>query len=199
MGKIFYLMGKSASGKDTIFKKIMECNKLGLKNIVMYTTRPIRVGEQDGIDYYFVSDERADELEHQGLVIEMRKYHTVYGIWKYFTVVDGQVDLNHNNYLMIGTLESYEKMRGFYGADVLVPLYVTVPDDIRLERALARERCQKQPKYAEMCRRFLADEEDFKEENLKICGICKEKDSFENLDVTICTNQIMEHILNLCK
>lgn len=198
MGKIFYLMGKSASGKDTIFKMLMQTNEMGLKNIVMYTTRPIRVGEQEGVDYYFVEDEKADELGKKGLVIEMRKYNTIHGIWKYFTVIDGQVDLNSGNYLMIGTLESYEKMRAFYGVDTMVPIYVTVPDGIRLERALAREKCQKQPKYAEMCRRFLADEEDFKEENLKKCGICKEKDSFENLDINVCINKIWKHIQSLC-
>ncbi len=197
MGKIFYLMGKSASGKDTIFKEIMKIKELRLKNIVMYTTRPIRVGEQNGVDYYFVSDEKANELEKNGLVIEMRKYNTVHGIWKYFTVMDGQVDLSSGDYLMIGTLESYAKMREFYGADILVPLYITVPDGIRLERALARERTQKQPKYAEMCRRFLADEEDFKDSNLEKCGISKEKDCFENIDMSICVNQIKDYIKSL--
>lgn len=194
MGKIFYLMGKSASGKDTIFKELMWEKDLDLQKIVMYTTRPVRFGEFNGIDYYFVSNERADELEEQGLVIEMRSYNTVHGVWKYFTVLDGQVNLEQNDYLMIGTLESYAKMREFYGSDVMVPLYITVPDGIRLKRALARENVQEKPKYAEMCRRFLADEEDFKEENLKKCGICMEKDSFENLEMFTCVKKIKQYI-----
>ena len=52
MGKIFYLMGKSASGKDTIYKKVKE-QLPELKTIVIYTTRPIREGEQDGVEYFF--------------------------------------------------------------------------------------------------------------------------------------------------
>ena len=49
MGKIFCMMGKSSSGKDTLYKLILENEKLQLSNIVPYTTRPIRAGEQDGV------------------------------------------------------------------------------------------------------------------------------------------------------
>ena len=59
MGYIFYIMGKSSSGKDTLYRKINEGKKLGLKNIISYTTRPIRKGEMEGREYHFVSvDER---------------------------------------------------------------------------------------------------------------------------------------------
>ena len=56
MGKIFYLMGKSSSGKDTMFKKLIEDKTLGLKTIVGYTTRPMREGECDGVEYFFVDE-----------------------------------------------------------------------------------------------------------------------------------------------
>lgn len=59
-------------------------------------------------------------------------------------------------------------------------MYVEVDDGLRLQRALDRERAQDQPKYAEMCRRFLADEEDFSEENLERAGITKR---FQNTDL----------------
>lgn len=192
MGKIFYLMGKSASGKDTIFKKIMEDERICLKNIVMYTTRPIRSGEVNGVDYYFVTEEEAAQLEQQGRIIEMRQYSTVHGIWKYFTVSDEQIDLQEHSYLMIGTLESYRKTKDYFGEEHLVPLYVTVPDGIRLERALEREKRQPVPKYAEMCRRFLADEEDFKEENLKACHIAEE---FENIAADQCVERLVQRML----
>lgn len=48
----------------------------------------------------------------------------------------------------------------------MVPLYLEVSDETRLLRSIDRERQQASPKYAEICRRFLADEEDFKPENL---------------------------------
>ena len=165
MSKIFYLMGKSASGKDTIYKKVKE-QMPELKTIVIYTTRPIREGELNGREYHFVDDDKLKELQEAGKVIELREYNTVHGIWKYFTADDGQFD-GDDNYLAIGTLESYVQLRDYFGQERLVPIYVEVEDGLRLERALARERMQATPKYEEMCRRFLADSEDFSLENLK--------------------------------
>lgn len=186
MSKIFYLMGKSASGKDTIFKRIQE-EITELKTIVIYTTRPIRAGEQEGIEYHFVDEACLRTFQEQGKVIELRSYDTVHGIWKYFTADDGQFD-GEDNYLAIGTLESYEKMRAYMGAEVLVPIYIDVEDGLRLLRALERERQQSEPKYAELCRRFLADAEDFSEENLNRAGITKK---FSNLDIEVCVEEIV--------
>lgn len=172
MGNIFYLMGKSASGKDTLYNEIKKrCPRL--KPVVLYTTRPMRDGEEEGVQYHFITPERYAELKEKGLIIESRDYNTVHGIWSYMTVKDGQIELNKYNYLMIGTLESYEKMLSVYGEEVMVPLYITLDDGIRLQRAIKREMEQEKPKYAELCRRFLADEADFSEENLKKCGITK--------------------------
>lgn len=171
MGIIFCLMGKSASGKDFIYRSLRGREDLQLKNIVPYTTRPIRFGEIDGLTYFFRTDTEAEEMERAGRIIEMRTYHTVHGDWKYFTADDGQIDLSQQDYLMIGTPESYMKIRDYFGAEHVCPVYVWVDDGERLERALRRERKQEQPKYAEMCRRFLADEQDFSAEHLKAAGI----------------------------
>ena len=179
MGKIFYLMGKSSSGKDTIYKIIRE-RFPKLKEITMYTTRPIRDGEHEGVEYHFVDEARLAELEGEGKIIELRAYNTVHGVWKYFTVDDGQFQLEKQDYLMIGTLESYEKTREYFGKDALVPIYIEVEDGERLARALNRERQQKSPKYAELCRRFLADSEDFAEEKLQRLEITER---FENIDL----------------
>lgn len=187
MGKIFCLMGKSASGKDTIYGKLLHMETLHLKHVVPYTTRPIRSGEIDGETYFFRTNEQADALQKAGKVIEMRAYNTVHGIWKYFTADDGQICLEKNDYLMIGTLEAYEKIRDYFGAQQVCPIYVWVDDGARLERALSRERSQENPKYAEMCRRFLADEQDFSEENLRKAGI---EIRFENRSM----DQVMEEI-----
>ena len=186
MSKIFYLMGKSASGKDTIYRKVKE-QMPELKTIVIYTTRPIREGEQNGREYHFVDDDKLKELQEAGKVIELREYNTVHGIWKYFTADDGQFD-GDDNYLAIGTLESYVKLRDYFGQERLVPIYVEVEDGLRLERALARERMQATPKYEEMCRRFLADAADFSVENLKEAGITRK---FTNMDVDKCVQGII--------
>lgn len=101
-------------------------------------------------------------MKDQGKVIEDRAYDTVYGIWRYFTVDDGQIDLAEQNYLMIGTLEAYEKMITYYGREAILPVYIELDDGVRLQRALDRELGQEKPKYEEMCRRFLADSADFR-------------------------------------
>ena len=191
MGKIFYIMGKSASGKDKIYSRLAGNKELNLKKLVLYTTRPIRDGEKDGVQYYFTDDSRLEEFKKSGKLIEARAYHTVHGIWTYFTADDGQIDLQKYDYLVIGTLESYYGMREYFGEEQLVPIYIEVEDGMRLERALCRERQQKEPKYAEMCRRFLADAEDFSEENLKRAGIVRR---FENLEMEKCLSEITELI-----
>lgn len=191
MGKIFYLMGKSSSGKDTIYKRLMADTSLGLKNIVLYTTRPIRQGERDGVEYYFVSEARLSEFLQSKKVIEMREYDTCCGVWKYFTVDTGEVDPGRQSYLMIGTLESFVRTRDYYGADQVVPLLIELDDGIRLQRALDRERGQDYPKYSEMCRRYLADEADFSPEKRSAAGITRE---FVNEDLEQCLLELREYI-----
>ena len=170
MRYIFYIMGKSATGKNMVYEGLLGDEALGLSPLVPWTTRPIRAGERDGADYHFTDEEGLAAMEREGRVIEKRVYHTVLGDWTYFTAAlreeDGEGDL-----LGIGTLESFEKLRDYYGAETVIPLYVETPDDVRLERALKRERKQSEPNYEEMCRRFLADQKDFSDARLAAAGI----------------------------
>lgn len=192
MGKIFYVMGKSASGKDTIFRALLE--KIpSLSRIVPYTTRPARSGETDGMDYHFVDEKAIRDFETAGKLIEKRIYQTVAGRWTYATVDDGSTDLSgRNSYLAIGTLESYEKVRTYFGARNVIPIYIEVEDGERLLRAIRREQAQKTPRYDEVCRRFLADEADFSEENLLRAGIRKR---YRNADLEGCLADITEDVL----
>lgn len=194
MGKIFYVMGKSSSGKDTIFEELLKRKNLELNMIVLYTTRPIRCGETDGVQYHFVDENKLNEFISQGKVIELRMYETVCGIWKYFTVDDEHMDLETKNYLAIGTLESYGKMKGYYGTERIAPVLIDVEDGIRLERALSRERKQQKPNYEELCRRFLADALDFSEENISNAGI--KKRFYNNGDIKECIDEIADYIEN---
>ena len=74
--KIFFVLGKSCSGKDTIFRYLKNNKELNLKTIVGYTTRPMREGEQEGVEYHFVSREKLAEYRKQGKIIECRDYDT---------------------------------------------------------------------------------------------------------------------------
>ena len=192
MGKIYCVMGKSSSGKDSIYSRIMQQGNPALLRIVPYTTRPRREGETDGREYVFTNETHVQQLESAGKVIELRAYHTVYGIWKYFTVNDDQIDLEHQNYLIIGTLESYLKIRDYFGKEKVVPIYIEVEDGERLSRALNRERMQESPKYEELCRRFLSDAKDFSGEKLKEAGITRR---FVNQDLDETEEEIRRVIL----
>ncbi len=170
MGNIFYIMGKSASGKDHIYERLLQDGTLELKPLILYTTRPIREGEVDGQTYYYTDEEHLKELREAGRIIEERCYETIHGPWYYFTADEGQLD-ETSDYLGIGTLESYGNLREYFGEERMVPLLIQVEDGLRLKRAIAREEQQKEPKYQEMCRRFLADCEDFSEEKILQQGI----------------------------
>ena len=125
MGKIYYIMGKSSSGKDSVFKEIQK-RMPELSQITMYTTRPIREGERDGGEYYFTDETGLKKLEEEGRVIELRAYNTKCGVWKYFTVNDGQISLDEKDYLVIGTLESYAEMRRYFGSEKVIGIYIEV-------------------------------------------------------------------------
>lgn len=202
--KLYILMGKSATGKDTLYRELRKRHP-GLAPVIPYTTRPIREGEVPGESYIFVTEEKMRDMEKTGRVIESRCYHTVKGDWYYFTADDEQLSdeikamditgkiasecdgvsgnredalpcktdsiKNITGHIMITTLEGYEKLRDYFGKDKVVPIYIEVDDITRMERALDRERLEDKPCVAELCRRYLADEEDFSTERLNGAGI----------------------------
>lgn len=191
MGRIYYLLGKSATGKDTLYKEILK-RRPKLRTVTMYTTRPIREGETDGVEYFFTDREELERQLASGKVIESRTYQTIAGPWTYYTVDDGQFNAaDDESCLMIGTLESYEKMCAYFEAGKMVPVYIEVPDGIRLLRAVKREENQKKPNYREVCRRYLADEKDFSEENLERLGITKR---YQNTDMEMCLEEILRDL-----
>jgi guanylate kinase len=186
-------MGKSSSGKDTIFKRLKEDNALGLRAIVPYTTRPQREGERNGSEYHFTDEAGYQALHQQGKVIEARVYETYHGPWRYFTVDDGQFDFgqDHKPRLMIGTLEAYLRVKKYFDSSAVIPILIELDDGIRLTRALEREKKQPNPKYEEMCRRFLADAEDFADELIVKASIERR---FDNADFERCLAEIREYI-----
>lgn len=184
---IFYIMGKSASGKDTLYKRLMDEN-LELLPCTIYTTRPKRDGEIEGLEYHFVDDKYIES--HKDKIIEKRVYNTVFGLWTYATIDDGKVEDN-KNYLIIGTLESYIKIKKYYGNEKVFPIYLEVSDEVRLKRALKREQNQKVPKYDEMKRRMAADDIDFSEDKIINAGI---NIRYDANDFNGCVNKVIKDI-----
>ncbi|MBQ3852667.1 MAG: guanylate kinase [Lachnospiraceae bacterium] len=196
MAKIICLLGKSCSGKDTIYKKLLADESLGLVPFVTYTTRPMRAGEQEGREYHFTDEQGFEALQKEGRVIEDRTYDTVYGLWRYFTVDDGTFDKNGKNVIAAsGTIPAYLKLRDHFGAENTCPVMIETDDGIRLERAMRREKKQESPRYKEMCRRFITDSEDFDEEKMKAAGV--DNVFMNNEDLDKCIREVSDFIRSL--
>lgn len=193
MKKIFCIIGQSASGKDSVCRKIFnveKIDKIGLKQNIMYTTRPMRSGEVDGVEYHFVDDAYLKKYQDWGRVVECRTYNTVFGEWNYFTLAES-FNLEKNDYLLTNTLEGFKALRNYFGDDVVIPIYIYVSDITRLKRSLVRE---ENPNCKEICRRFLADEHDFCPEKILAAQIPIEN-CFENIDLDITAKEIRNRIL----
>lgn len=184
MGKIVILMGPSSCGKDSIFKTLMKENPYNLQPIVLCTTRPKRDGEIEGKAYYFKTEEEMRKLEANKQIVESRVYDTFYGKWYYFTCNEG-ISLDTNNYATINTLAAYDQFCEYYGKENIIPIYIQLDSGIRLQRALNRELQQQHPKYEEMCRRFLADQQDFSLENIQKRAIKNQVDNTGTIENSV--------------
>ena len=159
-------MGPSSSGKDSIYQRILTENHFALQKMIMYTTRPKRIHEKQGREYYFCTEEEMIQLAQEKKIIEARKYDTVYGPWYYFTTMEN-IHLETQNYLGMNTLVGLDNYLKYYDPKNIISILIQTEDSIRLTRALERENGQENPKYDEMCRRFLADSVDFSKENIQ--------------------------------
>lgn len=165
VSKIFCLVGKSASGKDTLFKEILRRKEESLVPVIPYTTRPKRSNEDEGVDYHFATEEDLERFRTEGRVIEERQYNTTQGIWRYFTV---RFTLEEGrDYILITTPAGALSLSEAYGADTVRIVYLALDDKARLLRCIDREARQAKPDYEEVCRRFIADQKDFSDEHLR--------------------------------
>lgn len=139
MGKLFVLVGKSASGKDTIYSAVRE-DMPEVLNVVSTTTRPMRPNETEGVEYYFISTEDFLFMENRGEFIETRKYNTIQEgqptVW-YYGISKQAIDLEKGNHIVIVDLNGLEELKKVFGKNV-VTIYVYVEDKEREERAKKR-------------------------------------------------------------
>ena len=176
---IYYICGKSAVGKDSIFQELVK--RTNLQRIIPYTTRPMRPMEKEGEEYHFLSEDEFLWLLSEGKMMESRSYHTAFGLWYYGTAFEERYKDHHHAFLCIGTLESYKSIK----------VYIELEDSLRLSRARAREQGNNPKALEELERRFQADNEDFSEDKLREAGIEKR---YQNLDFSKCVEEILEDI-----
>ena len=150
--KVVALFGKSGAGKDTLQNIMIEENN-DMHKIISCTTRPPRENEVNGVDYYFMDEEEFSIKVIAGDMLE----HTIFRNWFYGTPIQSLDPTKTNvgvfNIAGIRTLLEDPRL------DVR-PIYVQVSDKTRLIRSLNREQ---DPDCKEICRRFLTDDEDFKD------------------------------------
>lgn len=145
---IFAIVGKSASGKDYLAKKLSE--RLSISSIVSWTTRPPREKEVEGIDYHFVSDNEFRAAIRAGEFIEWARFNG----WFYGTP-HGSIDYGvHVGVFNLDGLEALMKYQDMYS---VVPIYMETPWCVRLKRSILREG----KLSPEMIRRIFADNKDF--------------------------------------
>ena len=149
---VLALFGKSASGKDSLqsalTQKFANCHP-----IISCTTRPMREGEHDGKDYHFLSIVEFTKYVLEGKMLEA----TCFRDWFYGTLEQDLLD----NCLNVGVFNLEGVRTLLSNPDLIVyTVFVNASDKVRLIRALNRE---ENPDCAEICRRFEADEKDFKD------------------------------------
>ena len=186
---IYYICGKSAVGKDSIFQELVK--RTDLKRIIPYTTRPMRPMEKEGEEYHFLSEEAFLKLLSEGKMMESRSYDTAFGIWYYGTAYEEDFREKGKGFLCIGTLESYNSIKDYLGQEFIRPVYIELEDELRLSRAKAREQGNDPKALEELERRFQADNKDFSEEKLRESGIEKR---YQNLDFSKCVEEILKDI-----
>ena len=157
--KIFALLGYMGVGKDTILKQVLK-DIDDVKPIISTTTRPMRKGETEGVEYYFIDD---TEFFRRGTdFVEQRIYHTKVkenGIEKDATWRYGieRMELEKDDYLIV-IVDSvgYKELKNYVGNNKIVPIFISAPQEELKARALARGDLE-----AEVDRRLKDDYERF--------------------------------------
>lgn len=157
--KIFALLGYSSVGKDTILKQVLK-DMDDVKPIISTTTRPMRKGETEGVEYYFIDD---TEFFRRGTdFVEQRIYHTKVkenGVEKNATWRYGieRMELEKDDYLIV-IVDSvgYKELKNYVGNNKIVPIFISAPQEELKARALARGDLE-----AEVDRRLKDDYERF--------------------------------------
>ena len=164
MRKIFAIMGKASTGKDTLTKMLSETLELPIA--LSFTTRPMRVGEKQGVEYNFISDDDFWDLHGCDLLAEYTSYEVASGeTWHYGLTKE---ELEKAEYvLVIVNPDGFKQLTEIYG-DKVCSILIDAPADVRIKRYLDRDIVTEE-KAEECCRRFLADNKDFKNISTNHC------------------------------
>ena len=123
---VLVFVGPSGSGKSYISRF---CGKeFGLDEIVSYTTRPKRAGDKEGLDYFFVSPVKFQQLLGENYFAE----YVTYG-GNYYGIAHHSINVK-KGYVVVDP-KGLKQLEGIYGADKLYVIYIETPLRVRLSRA----------------------------------------------------------------
>lgn len=182
MNKIVVLLGKTASGKNTIFERIIK--DFDIKPIVSYTTRPIRVDKEiQGIDYNFVSDEEFKKGLMNNEFLEFRSYNTFESeketIW-YYGTHKSSIDFTKGSYIHIVDKDGLMQLLDIYGKEKIFSIYIDADLNDIITRSLKRD----DTNIHELVRRIIDDQAQHKHSSF----FCDR--TVKNEDITQCYNTV---------
>lgn len=135
---LLILIGKSGSGKDAVLQKLVE--EYGFDRIVSNTTRPMRDGEQDGVNYNYITKKQFLGGVERDEYIEYRSYNTVFDgkvdTW-YYGSPKMQLDTGKNSVAILD-VQGAQDFISYYGKDNCCVIEVSVPNALREQRARER-------------------------------------------------------------
>lgn len=187
--KIFCIVGRSSSGKDTICGRVKEEFGSSLKPIVTWTTRNRRKDEVDGVVYHFSNDSLFQKQLSEGKVVEYRVYKNIQGtVLTYYTLASN-FD-SKGNYLAVTSLSQVNKYADYFGCKNVYPIVIELEDRVLLNRAL--DRCEKTGEsYKEVCRRYISDSNEWEKvkfnEDLSLFRVY-------NDDLDVCCSKVFAYI-----
>lgn len=171
---LIVICGKSGSGKTTTAK---EMEKYGFKKLVTDTSRPMRPGEVNGIDYNFRSDQEFLDLMSKGRYAETVSYDTVYGMWRYGSLKEFYEESKEDQVIVLNPIGLKQVINTVKDGNYK-SVYLDLDEDLILKRLKLRGDNAK-----EVVRRLEADRIDFKdiEEYTDFQVKVEEKDTVEEI------------------
>lgn len=166
--KLILLIGCMASGKDTILKEMI--NEGYAEPIISHTSRPMRKGEKDGIEYHFVSAEEMLKMKENNEFIEFKSYKAANNEKWYYGVNKNSLEKGlSKNYILIVDITGMRQIKEYFKDDKdmeITTIFLDVDKETRRKRAIMRDDMTLE-KVKEIERRLEADDKEvypFKEE-----------------------------------
>lgn len=144
--KLVIISGPSGAGKDTIVNELLKMDDT-FSISVSATSRPPRGKEQEGINYYFITEDEFVKRINEGEFVEYTKYGTkYYGTLK--SDVASRIEKGKTVILVI-EVEGAENVRRMYPG--VLSIFIMPPSEEVLEKRL---RCRQTDSEEDICRRM---------------------------------------------